>query len=261
MLDIFSDEQGNSECLTGAIVKSSKGKVRAQMSRGRNDCCWGVMQSKPPPTRCLLRGICAVWWAAAGAELAERCAFPEGKCRVRSVVWLFLYLPHMLECQHHLLQVLLSKQSLCNRFSVISAFHCENTVRSGEQEQLLSDIQTITSFTPPGIPGACEIDAATFCGEAIECDKSLTCCRSVQYLSFQRCGLLEESIKLMNNPWDSFATQEKVVKVPQALTIVILVAQGNARYLKEENNYPQAEALLFYLCFLIIPITALWSWI
>lgn len=52
-----------------------------------------------------------------------------------------LYLPHSLESQHHLLQVLFSKQGLGNRFSVINAFHCVNTVRSGKQERLLGDIQ------------------------------------------------------------------------------------------------------------------------
>lgn len=76
-----------------------------------------------------------------------------------------LYLPHSLESQHHLLQVLFSKQGLGNRFSVITAFHCVNTVRSGKQERLLGDIQTITSLTPPGFPGSCEIDAATLCGK------------------------------------------------------------------------------------------------
>lgn len=53
----------------------------------------------------------------------------------------------------------------------------------------------------------------------------------------------------MTNSWDSLATQEKEVKVPQTLTVVILVAQGSARCLKKEITYPQAESLLFYLCF------------
>lgn len=153
------------------------------------------MQSSQQPTWHLWKGF--VPCAEHGrAELAEHWCFQKANAE-SGVCWGCLCTFHT-HWNASTICCRCCKQSLGSRFSVTNAFHRENKVRSGGQEQLLSAIQTITSFTPPGFPGACETDAAMFCGR----DRMWQIpafLQSLQCLSFQRC-LLEESTKLMNYP-------------------------------------------------------------
>lgn len=240
MLNIFSEEQGSCDSMTVAIVCHVKEKLEIRSPKAGMIVAEMWCRANHQPTWHWMKGICAVWWVVTGAELAEQCMFPEGKCTVRSVVWLFLYLPHLLECQRHLFQVLFSKQSLGNRSSVINAFNCENTVRSGKQEQLLSDMQLHPSHHQ-AFQELVKLMQPHY-WEGIECDKSLSCYKAVQCLSLHRCGLLEESIKLMNSPRTA---QEKEIKVPERLTIVILVAQWQCQRSERKNELPSNRGSTF----------------
>lgn len=142
---------------------SSKGKIRDQITQSGSYYCWVVMQNKPPGHVALdERDLCCVMSSDRGrAGWAVHVSRRQMQCQECGVT---VSVPSTLAGMPTP-PVLFSKQSLGNRFSVINAFNCENAIRSGKQEQLLSDIQTITSFTPPGFPGACETDAATSCGK------------------------------------------------------------------------------------------------